>query len=413
MIGDGPIDLVLVHGWVCTFAAGWEREQIARFYRRLASMGRLIMFDKRGTGMSDRARGIATLEERMDDVRAVMDAVGSERAAVIGVSEGGSMVTLFAATYPERTVALVGIGTFPRRTRAPGYPIDIPRPLVTPEAWGMPMMRSYVLMRAPSLAGDEDAIRWYTSYFARGASPGAAIALQAMNGEIDVRGVLPTIGVPTLLLYRADEYLRDATQFMGELIPGARVVALPGVDHLPWEGDQDAVLDEVERFLATVGDDEGPDHIVTTVLTMRISGDEPRHQAVFRNQLPRFRGVVISDTSARFDGPARAVRCARAIVDQTEAGVGVGLHTGECVVRDGADHGRGRRRQRTPRTPCRSRGDPRLVDGSRPRWRLRHPARGPRRPGGVRRCLRCARREPPTSRRSAACCTTSTRSTRT
>ena len=139
----------------------------------------------------------------------------------------------------------------------------------------MPMMRSYVLMRAPSLAGDEDAIRWYTSYFARGASPGAAIALQAMNGEIDVRGVLPTIGVPTLLLYRADEYLREATRFMGELIPGARVVALPGVDHLPWEGDQDAVLDEVERFLATVGDDEGPDHIVTTVLTMRTAVTAP------------------------------------------------------------------------------------------------------------------------------------------
>src|SRR6476469_9695665 len=253
VIGDGPLDLVLVHGWVCTFAAGWEREQIARFYRRLASMGRLIMFDKRGTGMSDRVRGIATLEERMDDVRAVMDAVGSERAALIGISEGGPMCTLFAATYPERTVALVGIGTFARRTPGPGYPIDIPRPLVTPEAWGMPMMRSYVLMRAPSLADDEDAIRWYSTYFARGASPGAAIALQAMNGEIDVRGVLPTIGVPTLLLYRADEYLRDATQFMGELIPGARVVALPGVDHLPRESDQDAVLDEVERFLATVG----------------------------------------------------------------------------------------------------------------------------------------------------------------
>jgi DNA-binding SARP family transcriptional activator/pimeloyl-ACP methyl ester carboxylesterase len=330
VLGDGPIDLVLVHGWVCSFAPGWEREQIARFYRRLAAMGRLILFDKRGTGMSDRVRGIATLEERMDDVRAVMDATGSERAAVIGISEGGPMVTLFAATYPERTAALVGIGTFARRSPAPDYQIDIPRLNVTAATWGMPMMRSQIAMRTPSLMGDEDAVRWYSSYFARGASPGAAIALQAMNGEIDVRDVLPTIGVPTLMLYRSQEFMRDATRYMGEHIPGARVVELPGVDHLPWEGDQDAVLDEIERFIAAVGDDQGPDHIFATVLTARLGDDGARQQAVFRNQLPRFRGIAISETSARFDGPARAIRCARAIVDHAGPEVRVALHTGEC-----------------------------------------------------------------------------------
>jgi DNA-binding SARP family transcriptional activator/pimeloyl-ACP methyl ester carboxylesterase len=330
VLGDGPIDLVLVHGWVCSFAPGWEREQIARFYRRLAAMGRLILFDKRGTGMSDRMRGIATLEERMDDVRAVMDATGSERAAVIGISEGGPMVTLFAATYPERTSALVGIGTFARRTPAPDYPIDIPRPNVTTETWGMPTMRGDIEMRAPSLMDDEEAVRWYSSYFARGASPGAAIALQSMNSEIDVRDVLPTIGVPTLMLYRSQEYMRDATRYMGEHIPGARIVELPGVDHLPWEGDQDAVLDEIERFVAAVGDDQGPDHIFATVLTARLGDDGAREQAVFRNQLPRFRGIAISETSARFDGPARAIRCARAIVDHAGSDVRVALHTGEC-----------------------------------------------------------------------------------
>ena len=339
VVGDGPIDLVLVHGWVCTFAPGWEREQIARFYRRLAGIGRLILFDKRGTGMSDRVRGIATLEERMDDVRAVMDAARSERAALIGISEGGPMVTLFAATYPERTAALIGIGTFARRTPAPDYAIDIPRPKVTAEMWGTPMMRSYVATRVPSLVDDDEAMRWYASYFMRGASPGAAIALQAMNSEIDVRDVLPTIGVPTLMLYREDEYLREAARYMGERIPGARVVGLPGVDHLPWEGDQDAVIDEIERFLASVGDDQGADHIFATILTARFGDDATRQQAVFRNQLPRFRGVAIGDASARFDGPARAIRCARSIVDRAGSEVRVGLDTGGCVVAEGRTTG--------------------------------------------------------------------------
>jgi hypothetical protein len=268
-----------------------------------------------------------------------MDAAGSQRAALIGISEGGPMVTLFAATYPERTSALVGIGTFARRSPSPDYPLDIPRAKVTAGTWGTAMMRSYIATRAPSLIDDEDAMRWYSSYFVRGASPGAAIALQAMNGEIDVRDVLPTIGVPTLMLYRSHEYLRDATRYMGERIPGARVVELPGVDHLPWEGDQDSVIDEIERFLASVRDDQGPDHIFATVLTAQLGDEAAREQAVVRNQLPRFRGTAISERSARFDGPARAVRCARAIVDQTGSEVRIGLHTGECVVADGQTTG--------------------------------------------------------------------------
>ena len=354
VIGDGPLDLVLVHGWVCSFDAGWEREQIARFYRRLASLGRLILFDKRGTGLSDRVKGIAPLEDRMDDVRAVMDAVGSERAALLGISEGGPMVALFAATYPERTAALVAMGTFARRTPAPDYPLNIPALKPTVEDWGLPIARKFVAERAPSLAGDEEAVRWYASYFVRGASPGAALALNAMNQEIDVRGVLPTIGVPTLVLYRSREYLCEATRYMGERIPGARVVKLPGADHLPWEGDQDAVLDEIERFLAAERDELEPDRILATILTTRLGG-EPiddrsdaarRHQALVRNQLPRFRGEPIGEpaapTSARFDGPARAIRCARAIVDLAAArglDVRAGLHTGECVLQHGETTG--------------------------------------------------------------------------
>jgi DNA-binding SARP family transcriptional activator/pimeloyl-ACP methyl ester carboxylesterase len=350
VVGQGPLDLVLVHGWVCGFAAGWEREQIARFYRRLASMGRLIMFDKRGTGLSDRVKGVASLEERMDDVRAVMDAVGSRRAALLGVSEGGPMVSLFAATYPERTAALVAMGTFARRTPAAGYTIDAPHLDLSVENWGMPIAEEFIRTRAPSIADDEEAVRWYASYIIRGASPGAAITLRDMNDDIDVRHVLPTIGVPALVLYRAEEYLGEATRYMGDRIPGARVVALPGADHLPWEGDQDDVLDEIEAFLATVGDDRGPDHVLTTLLSTRVASLEPtlaqRYEALARNQLARFRGVPVDGApdviSASFDGPARAIRCARAVVEAAAArGIAVqaGLHTGECAIFDGEARG--------------------------------------------------------------------------
>jgi DNA-binding SARP family transcriptional activator/pimeloyl-ACP methyl ester carboxylesterase len=350
VLGHGPLDLVLVHGWVCGFAAGWERDQIARFYRRLASMGRLIMFDKRGTGLSDRVKGVASLEERMDDVRAVMDAVGSRRAALLGISEGGPMVSLFAATYPERTAALVAMGTFARRTPAPDYPIDVPNLDPSSEEWGLPIARRFVRERAPSIAGDEEAVGWYASYIIRGASPGAAITLRRMNDEIDVRHVLPTIGVPALVLYRTEEYMREATRYMGERIPGARVMALPGADHLPWEGDQDDVLDEIEAFLATVRDEQGPDRVLATVLSTRVVSPDPtllqRYEALLRNQLPRFRGQPIEGprgaVSASFDGPARAIRCARALVEAAATrGVTVqaGLHTGEIAIVDGKARG--------------------------------------------------------------------------
>jgi DNA-binding SARP family transcriptional activator/pimeloyl-ACP methyl ester carboxylesterase len=350
VLGQGPLDLVLVHGWVCGFAAGWERERIARFYRRLASMGRLILFDKRGTGLSDRVKGVAPLEERMDDVRAVMDAVASRRAALLGVSEGGPMVSLFAATYPERTAAVVAMGTFARRTRAPDYPIEVPSLDPSIAEWGMPIARRFVRERAPSIAGDEEAIRWYASYIVRGASPGAATMLRQMNDEIDVRHVLPTIGVPALVLYRAEEYLHEATRYMGDRIPGARVVALPGADHLPWEGDQDDVLDEIEAFLATVRDEEGPDRVLTSLLCTRMVSPDAtlvqRYQALMRNQLPRFRGEPVEAApgteSASFDGPARAIRCARAVIEAAAArGIAVqaGLHTGECAFVDGKAHG--------------------------------------------------------------------------
>jgi DNA-binding SARP family transcriptional activator/pimeloyl-ACP methyl ester carboxylesterase len=335
VLGDGPLDLVLVHGWICSFHPGWERPQIAHFYERLAGMGRLILFDKRGMGLSDRVSGIAPLEERMDDLRAVLDAVGSERTAILGVSEGGPMATLFAATYPDRTAALVAMGTFARRLKGSDYPIDVPLQSFAPEDWGLPAARRFVEERAPSLAGDEDAIRWYASYLVRGGSPGAAEQMTQMNLEIDVRHVLPSIHVPTLVLYRAREYLREATRYMGERIPGARVAELPGADHLPWEGDGDDVLDEIDAFLAEVEGEAEVDRVLTTVLHVRV-GDP--HRALLRGHLARFRGREIlghGGLRASFDGPARAMRCARAIVDHAAAlrvDAAAGLHTGECEL---------------------------------------------------------------------------------
>ncbi len=339
VVGNGPLDIVLVHGWVCSFHPGWERPAIARFYERLAGMGRLILFDKRGTGLSDRIAGIAPLEERMDDMRAVLDAVGSERAAVLGVSEGGAMAALFAATYPARTAALVIMGTFARRRPGPDYPIDVPQQDFTPEEWGVPAARRFIAERAPSLVHDEEAIRWYGSYLVRGASPGAAAQISRMNQDIDIRHVLPSIYAPSLTLYRADEYLREATRYMGERLPGARIRELPGADHVPWEGDQEDVLREIEAFLAEAGEPEEPDRVLATVLHARVP---PARRSVLRGHVGRHRGTELPGGDgvlrASFDGPARGIRCAHAIVDHARA-LGVeavaGLHTGECEMGDG------------------------------------------------------------------------------
>jgi DNA-binding SARP family transcriptional activator/pimeloyl-ACP methyl ester carboxylesterase len=343
VVGDGPVDVVLVHGWVCSFQPGWERPQIASFYRRLAAAGRLIHFDKRGTGLSDRVSGIAALEERMDDVRAVVDAVGSRRAVLLGISEGGPMVTLFAATYPERTAGIVLMGSYARRLWAPDYPIGTRREDMwwnapDPEAWGLPMARRFLGERAPSLAGDEDACRWYASYLGRGASPGAAVQLARMNAEIDVRHVLPTIHVPTLVMYREREYLREPARYMGERIPGARIVALPGTDHLPWEGEQDDVLREIERFVEQLEPEPEPepDRVLATMLVIEADGTEEACDAV-RADVARFRGTELALTHdtliATFDGPARAIRCASVLMGRARSHgrrARAGLHTGEC-----------------------------------------------------------------------------------
>jgi pimeloyl-ACP methyl ester carboxylesterase/DNA-binding SARP family transcriptional activator len=370
VVGEGPLDVILVHGWVCTFQPGWENPKLAAFYRRLASLGRLILFDKRGTGLSDRVSPdrLPDLETRMDDLRAVMDDVGSERAVLIGVSEGGAMSTLFAATYPERTLALVLMGTFARMLWAPDYPFGLReeeyrRRLVVldEDDWADKATTEWLGRVGPDLLHDDAAFRWYLSYVIRGASPSANRAIRLMNAEIDIRDVLPTIAVPALVLHRSEEYFRAGTRYMGERIPGAQLVELLGTDHLPWEGDQDALCDEVERFLAGVHEETAPDRVLATLLFTDIVGSTEkaaelgdrswqellaRHHQAVRGQLARFRGREIDPTGdgvfAAFDGPARAVRCGAAIVQAVRAlglEVRVGLHTGEMQQADGGVRG--------------------------------------------------------------------------
>jgi pimeloyl-ACP methyl ester carboxylesterase len=366
VIGDGPLDLVLVHGWVQSFDARWEIEPIDRFYRRLASFSRLILFDKRGTGLSDRVApdNLPSLEVRMDDMRAVMDEVGAERAAVLGHSEGGAMCALFAATYPERTQALVMAGSAARTRWAPDYPIGATDEAIEAletlilEHWGVDAIRSLLQQMAPTIVDDEELVQAHTRAALRAASPAAAAALTRMSAMIDIRHVLPAIRVPTLVLHRADEVLAEASRYVGERIPGARIVELFGADHMPWLGDQDAALDEIEEFLTGVRPHPALDRVLATVLFTDIVGSTElaadlgdrrwrelleQHNALVRRELRRFRGRELSTAGdgflATFDGPGRAVACAVSIREAARAlrlQIRFGLHTGELELA-GAD----------------------------------------------------------------------------
>jgi pimeloyl-ACP methyl ester carboxylesterase len=359
VIGDAPLDLVFVMGWVSHLEYFWREPNFARFLMRLASFSRLILFDKRGTGLSDRVpiNQLPTLEQRMDDVRAVMDAVGSERAALCGVSEGGPMCSLFAATYPEKTLALVMIGTYAKRIRDADYPWG---PTAEQreqffehmrEHWGGPVG---IDERAPSLASDPKFREWWATYLRMGASPGAAVALTQMNAEIDVRNVLPSIRVPSLVIHRTDDQCLKVEEgrFVAERIPGAKFVEFPGNDHLPFAGDQDVILDEMEEFLTGVRHRVEPDTVLATVLVAEIADVEEHGQdrwnellrrlhAYIAKEIEWYRGREIDIAGNRllaiFDGPARAIRCASTITQYaSRLGVTIraGLHTGECEIVD-------------------------------------------------------------------------------
>ena len=357
--GSGDLDLVVVPGFVSHLEFQWEHPSSAHFLERLGSFSRLIRFDKRGTGLSDRVGGIPTLEQRMDDVRAVMDAAGSGRAALFGVSEGGPMSILFAATYPERTSALILYGSYARRSWAPDHPFGHSEQEWEAiidgieKSWGDP---ETVDPRAPGGAGHEGYRRWWATYQRLAASPGAAVAVMQMNREIDVRPVLSAIRVPSLVVHRAGDHVIRVEQarYLASQIPGARLVELAGADHAPWVGDGDAIVDEVEEFLTGARHSDETDRILATVLFTDIVGSTERavtlgdrkwrellgtYYAVARRELARFRGREIDTAGdgffATFDGPARAIRCAEAITSGVRPlgfEVRAGLHTGECEV---------------------------------------------------------------------------------
>ena len=358
VLGDGPRDLVWVPGWVSHLEAAWEEPTLARFFERLALFSRLILFDKRGTGMSDRGSvsELPTLETRMTDVLAVCDAVGSDRAALFGVSEGAPMCALFAATYPGRTTAIILFGGYARRLEAPDYPIG--SSLEAREAfheeiardWGGPVGLD---IRAPSRIHDERFRANWARYLRMGASPAAVLALTRMNAEIDVRPILESIRVPTLVVHRSGDRTIpvEAGRYLAEHIPKASLVEVPGDDHLPWIGDPDRVLGEIEEFLTGVRHQAEPDRVLATVLFTDIVGSTKRaaelgdkawgellhaHHAVVREQLARYGGHEMGTAGdgflATFDGPARAARCGLAIasaVRQLGLEIRAGLHTGE------------------------------------------------------------------------------------
>ncbi|MGH9839338.1 MAG: alpha/beta fold hydrolase [Blastocatellia bacterium] len=356
VVGDAPLDLVFVMGWISHLEYFWSEPSFARFLRRLSSFARVILFDKRGTGLSDRVPldQLPTLEQRMDDVRAVMEAVGCERAVLCGVSEGGPMCSLFSATYPEKTIALVMIGSYARRLQGEGYPwgpTEEQREEFFEEIrqhWGGPVGLEE---RAPSVANDPAFRDWWAAYLRRGASPGAALALTRMNTEIDIRSILPTIRVPTLVIHRTgDPCLKvEEGRYLAENIPGARFIVLPGIDHLPFVGDQDRILDEIEEFLTGMRHASKVDRMLATVLVAHGSGSlsNPadserralldRHQTFVRKEIELFKGRAVEITGdellATFDGPARAIRAAAAISDSARRlglRIQTGLHTGEC-----------------------------------------------------------------------------------
>ncbi len=359
--GDGPRDLVYVPGWISNIEVMWEDPGLARFLRRLASFTRLITFDKRGTGLSDSVGldQLPTLEVRMDDVRAVMDAVGSERATLFGHSEGGNMCILFAATYPQRTEGLVLTGSYAKRIRSDDHPWaptwDEREKAIeeTEQTWPETMT---VETSAPSRAGDEAFGSWMSRYARLSSSPKAAAALMRMNSQIDVTSILPVIRVPTLLLYRREDPDVDVEEgrYIASYIPDARLVELAGADHFFWAGDPDPLLAEIEEFVTGHRTAQVPDRVLATVLfTDIVSSNEvasslgdrvwtdvlERHNAIVRDELHRWRGKEVNTTGdgfvATFDGPARAISCSQAIaaaVPALKIDVRCGLHTGEVEI---------------------------------------------------------------------------------
>ena len=354
VLGDGPVDLVFVP-FFANIRWAWELPMFARFLERLASFSRLILFDKRGTGLSDRPRTL-TLESQMDDLRAVLDEVDSERAALLGAIQGSQLCALFAATYPERTEALILYHPHAAPSDLP--PVALRSVDDVRERWGTRELADETTRAIlPTMADDQDVQRWFADSQRFAASPGSAAEFFRMLGDTDITDVLPTIRVPTLVVHRPR--WRDTARRVAEMIPGAGVVQLAGDDHPAWTDE--GLSAEVERFLSGREEQPVPDSVLTTILFTDIVGSTERaavlgdrawrdllgrHHASVRRELARFSGQELDTAGdgffATFDGPARAIRCAQSIVAVVaELGIELraGLHTGECELHDGKPAG--------------------------------------------------------------------------
>ncbi len=360
VVGDGPVDIVFVEGFVTNRHVVWEEPSYRRFVERLGSFARVILFDKRGMGLSDRVQA-GTLEERMDDVRAVMDAVGSERAALIGESEGGPMSMLFAASFPQRTVALLLCGAEVKEDTTEDWPWgestreEFEEAMVgLPERWSSVPSSLKAFVR--SWGDDPRALEWLARLKMQSASPAAAEVFMRMAHDIDVRDVAPVIRVPTLILHAVDDQVChvENARYLARTIPGARYVELPGGDHVMYAELADLAIAEIREFLTGVREGPEPERVLATVLFTDLVGSTERagelgdkrwrellerHHEAVRSELKLFSGREIDTAGdgffAAFDGPARAIRCAKAVVsavDELGLEVRAGVHTGECEV---------------------------------------------------------------------------------
>lgn len=362
-IGEAPVDVILAPGFPSHLEHGWRQPRLAHFYRRLASFCRLILFDKRGMGLSDRVADadLPGIEQRMDDIRAVLDEVGSASATVVGFSDGGPIATVFAATYPERASGLILVNSYAKRLRTDDYPWG---PTVEEwrafqdsiqRHWGEPL---FLDLLAPSRAADAAFVDWWAGYLRQSSSPGAAIAYFRMNAQIDVRAVLPAVHVPTLILHSVGDRINPVGggRYLSSQIAGARLVELPGADHHPWASEPELVIAEIEEFVTGQRGGPPPVSVLTTLLFTDIVSSTERaaelgdrrwnallgsHHAIVRAQLERFEGVEVNTTGdgflAMFDGPARAVRCALAVnLALRDVGVRIrsGVHTTEVELSD-------------------------------------------------------------------------------
>src|SRR5919108_79009 len=360
--GDGPIDIVLVPGWVSHLEVAWEHPGYRRFMDRLASFARVVVYDKRGTGLSDPVENAPAFDPRLDDLSAVLQAAGCNRPVLFGWSEGATIAALFAATHPDLVRRLILYAAYARGLWAKDYPLGLDAATLDDfgdavrGAWGEGVSLTVL---APDRVDDDELRRWWGRFERMSASPGIAASLLALNSSMDMREVLPSIHVPTLLVHRVGDLLPiEGARYAAERIPGARLVELPGADHWPWLAGGGDVLESVEEFVTGKRPAPEPDRVLATVLfsdivdsTARAAeiGDTEwravlvRHDSLVREAIEKERGVIVKSTGdgalARFDRPTAAVEAARDIASELANRLGlqarVGLHTGEIELVDG------------------------------------------------------------------------------